>query len=132
MSEAYTQLEFVFNQLEFVFNPLERQPLHKWFSAETEDAESWLGPFDTVEKAAKACVDEMLPAFTGQFIGCFVAQGFRVKKADRTVVDVDYEVRCDCPFRVSVRASLVRDSKVEKEVEIRTPGQNVPVSALAA
>lgn len=63
----------------------------KWFIAEAREAESWTGPFDTIDKALVcACaMDHFLHVHEGQPV--YVASGRKLSKAEREEMLVDYE-----------------------------------------
>ena len=101
--------------LEFQKAPLIQQPRFKWFAAESEEAESWLGEHDTMDQAVDAGVREAGPEWlakwpNAKFLGVSVAQGKKVPKAERENPDQDYVVRADMAVRILVRREMVEET----------------------
>jgi len=92
-------------------NPFLLQPRHKWFSAESPEAEDWFGPHDSIGEAADECAESIVGSLDprASFVGVFVTQGRKVTKLERKEwgAEHEYQVVPELAFRVSVKRALI-------------------------
>ena len=78
---------------------LVRQPRHKWFSAPDRRCEDgWYGPHDTMEAAIIECASNY-----GTEHPIFVAQGYKLTKAERKDWGVEFDWQCESQNALEVR-----------------------------
>lgn len=78
---------------------LVRQPRHKWFSAPDRRCEDgWYGPHDTIEAALIECASNY-----GAESPIFVAQGYKLTKAEREEWGVEFDWQCESQNAIEVR-----------------------------
>lgn len=83
-SRMLTQLQTMKTQL------LKLNPRHKWFQACNREAESWAGPFETMEAAIADAVTEQTEC--GDAVGViWIAQGRPSTKAEREEFGTDWK-----------------------------------------
>ncbi len=76
---------------------LKLKPRHMWFSATSKDAEEWKGPFTSLHHAALAQMIEFdVPVV-------YVAQGYRMTRAEREEKAVDYTWEVDTENAIEIR-----------------------------
>lgn len=77
-----------------ITNRLKLKPRHRWFShycAEADDG--FYGPHKTIEAAILEVVSQFGPDETGGKV--IVMQGYKMNKAEREEMGVDYDWQCD-------------------------------------
>ena len=77
--------------------PIKLKPRHAWFSATSKDAEEWSGPHTSLHHAALAQMIE----FDAPVV--YVAQGYRMSKAEREEKGVDYTWEVDTQNAIEIR-----------------------------
>lgn len=80
-------------------NRFSKKPRHKWFSASDRRAdEGWYGPHNTIESALLEFASEY-----GHDVPCFVAQGYKLTKAELEDLGVDYEWEVSASDAIEIR-----------------------------
>ena len=108
--------------LEFPKAPLVQQPRFKWFAAESDEAETWLGDHATMDQAVDAAVRELGPEWLTKWpksthLAVSVAQGKKVPKAERECPDQDYIVRADMAIRLLIRRDMVEETLKQSVIQ---------------
>lgn len=76
-----------------------KKPRHKWFSAPNRcECEGWFGPHDTIETAIIECASNY-----GREYPIYVAQGYRITKAERDVWGVEFDWQVESQNAIEVR-----------------------------
>lgn len=85
---------------------LKLKPRHKWFANMSKDSEDadWMGPYSHLEDAA---FEELKYSERGGNI-VYVAQGYRMTKAEREEKGVEYTWEVDSSQAIEIRLPLNR------------------------
>ena len=83
------------------FDSLKKLPRHKWFSAASPDDERWFGPWPTLEEAAFECFATDPDARDDRT--CYVAQGYKMTKAEQAELGVDFEWQVDSRESITIK-----------------------------
>lgn len=99
------------------------RPRHKWFGHTCREAEDgWIGPHAHIEDAVR---EAALDGYDGDWLGCWVAQGRRLRKSEREEMGVEYHWEVDT--RNAIRVELPKEGGVHQTTH--PGGHRWPLSA---